>query len=83
MGAGEMGYWHGPGSFSLPDSDEYVRLTDRQLVERDGRFELRVTNELEEALFVDRLALVVLTHPADSEVHPNEGMVAEPPHTGC
>jgi hypothetical protein len=79
MGAGEMGYWHGPGSYDLPDPDEYVRLTDRQLQERDGRLELRVTNELEEGLFVDRLALLVVTHPDDVEVHPNEGMVAEPP----
>jgi len=79
MGAGEMGYWHGPGSYGQPDPDEYVRLTDRQLQERDGRLELRVTNELEEALFVDRLALLVVSHPADVEVHPNEGMVEEPP----
>jgi tetratricopeptide (TPR) repeat protein len=79
MGGGEMGYWEGPGEYNHPDPDEYVRLTDEQLVPRDGRYELRVTNELEEALFVDRLALLAVDHPADVEIFPDEGMRAAPP----
>lgn len=78
MGGGEMGYWLGPGSWNVPDPDEYVRLDDTQLRARDGHYELRVTNELEEALFVDHLRLLVVTHPADIEVHPNEGLLAPP-----
>jgi Flp pilus assembly protein TadD len=74
MGGGEMGYWEGPGEYNHPDPDEYVRLTDDQLRPRDGRLELRVTNELEEALFVDRLSLLSLAHPADIEIYPDEGM---------
>jgi lipoprotein NlpI len=74
MGGGEMGYWHGPGHYSQPDPDEYVRLTDDQLRPREGRLELRVTNELEEALFVDRLALLAVDHPGDVEVYPDEGL---------
>ena len=37
---------------------------------RDGRYELRVTNELEETLFVDRLQLLAVAHPASVEVYP-------------
>ena len=74
MGGGEMGYWEGPGRYNEPDPDEYVRLTDQQLRPRAGALELRVTNELEEALFVDRLSLLALDHPADVEVFPDEGM---------
>ena len=37
-----------------------------------------MTNELEEVLFVDQAELLVLTHPGDVEVHPNEGMPATP-----
>jgi hypothetical protein len=51
-----------------------VRIRGDQLRERGGRYELRVTNELEEALFVDRLQLVAVSHPADVEVYPNEGL---------
>ncbi|HEV2764201.1 MAG TPA: ASPIC/UnbV domain-containing protein, partial [Pyrinomonadaceae bacterium] len=74
MGGGELGYWAAPGVRAAPDPDEYVRIRGDQLRERDGRYELRVTNELEEALFLDRLQLVSVAHPAGVEVYPNEGL---------
>jgi hypothetical protein len=48
------------------------------LKEKDGRYELRVTNELEEAMFVDRLQLIAVVHPKGTDVYPNEGM-SDPP----
>jgi hypothetical protein len=78
MGGGELGYWEGPGLFNQPNPVEYVRLTNAQLQPRNGRLELRVTNELEEALFVDRLALYAVDHPANVEIYPNEGMTDPP-----
>jgi tetratricopeptide (TPR) repeat protein len=74
MGGGELGYWAAPGVRAAPDPTEYVRIRGDQLKARGGRFELRVTNELEEALFIDRLQLVSVAHPAHVEVHPNEGL---------
>ena len=78
MGGGEMGYWEGPGLWNEPDPVEYVRLTEQQLQAKDGRYEVRVTNELEEALFVDKLALLAFAHPAGIEVYPYEGMTSPP-----
>lgn len=94
MGGGEIGYLEEPAKTSVPgagttglsrsprynrpDPVEYVRIGSDQLKDKDGRYELRVTNELEEAMFVDRLQLLVLTHPAGTEVYPNEGM-SDPP----
>jgi hypothetical protein len=78
LGAGEMGYWLAPGVRSTPDPDEYVRLTAEQLVAKDGRYELRVTNELEETLFLDHLRLLAVDHPDGVEVHPAEGMTRLP-----
>jgi Tfp pilus assembly protein PilF len=82
LGAGEVGYWEAPGVFNHPDPTEYVRIPGEKLVERDGRYELRVTNELEEVVYLDHAELLVITHPADVEVFPNEGMVSPPgrPH---
>jgi tetratricopeptide (TPR) repeat protein len=81
MGGGEMGYWEAPGHYNKPDPDEYVRIRGDQLKERDGRYELRVTNELEEVLYVDRLQLIAVAHPVGVEVYPNEGMTNPPrPH---
>ncbi len=78
MGGGEMGYWEAPGHYNTPDPDEYVRIRGDQLKERDGRFELRVTNELEEVLYVDHLQLIAVAHPKGTEVYPNEGMTSPP-----
>jgi hypothetical protein len=74
MGGGETGYWVAPGVRNVPDPDEYVRIRDDQLRVRNGRYELRITNELEEALFVDRLELIPVAHPSGMEVYPNEGL---------
>jgi hypothetical protein len=79
MGGGEMGDWLAPGVYNTPDPDEYVRIRGDQLKERDGRYELRVTNELEEALFVDRVQLIAVAHPAGVEVYPDEGLRDAPP----
>jgi Tfp pilus assembly protein PilF len=78
MGGGEMGYMESPGVSNVPDPDEYVRITDQQLRERNGRYELRITNELEEVLYVDHLRLLAVTHYGDVEVFPNEGMRVHP-----
>jgi tetratricopeptide (TPR) repeat protein len=78
MGGGEMGYLEEPGRHNTPDPVEYVRIRRDQLKERDGRYELRVTNELEEALFADRFQLIAVDHPQGVEVYPNEGMTDPP-----
>src|SRR4029453_15008039 len=75
-GGGEMGYLESPRVFNHPDPDEYVRIAGDRLKPRDGRYELRITNELEEVLFLDRVQLVAVTHQKDVEVHPNEGLRA-------
>jgi Tfp pilus assembly protein PilF len=78
MGGGEMGYLEEPGRHNTPDPDEYVRIRADQLQPRNGRYELRVTNELEEALFADRFQLVAIDHPEEVAVYPNEGMTDPP-----
>jgi hypothetical protein len=78
MGGGEMGYRHAPGVVGHPDPEEYTRIDGTRLVPRDGRYELRVTNELEETLFLDRARLIAVDHPAAVEVHPREGAFAPP-----
>ena len=78
MGGGEMGHLDAPGIFNTPDPTEYVRIPRDLLREHDGRYELKVTNELEEALFVDRLQLISVAHPQGVEVYPNEGLTVPP-----
>jgi len=78
LGGGEMGYWEGPRTYNHADPIEFVRIRDDQLHEKDGRYEIRVTNELEETLFLDRLQLIAIGHPQNVAIFPNEGMTDPP-----
>jgi Tfp pilus assembly protein PilF len=74
LGGGEMGNWKERGVYYFPDSDELVRITADQLKPKNGKYEIRVTNELEEVLFLDHLKLVAVEHDSGTEVYPNEGL---------
>jgi len=78
MGGGEMGYLHAPGVIGQPDPEEFTRIDGSRLAPRNGRYELRVTNELEETLFLDRARLIAVDHPASVQVHPREGAFSPP-----
>jgi tetratricopeptide (TPR) repeat protein len=79
LGGGEMGYLEEPpGERNTPDPVEYVRVTHDQLQPRDGTYEIRVTNELEESMFLDRVRLVAIAHPSDVQVWPNAGLRSTP-----
>ncbi len=77
MGGGEMGDYDG-AQFNTSDPEEYTRIRGDQLRPRNGRYEIRVTNELEETLYADRFELLAIDHPADEEVHPHEGLFSPP-----
>ncbi len=51
---------------------EYLLVPGAALVERDGRYDLRVTEELWEAAYFDQVELLAIDHPADVEVFSNE-----------
>ena len=74
LGGGEMGDWQSAGVYNTPNPGEFVRVTSDQLKPKNGKYEIRVTNELEEVLFLDNLKLVAVEHDADAEVYPNEGL---------
>jgi tetratricopeptide (TPR) repeat protein len=61
------------------DPDEFVRVGDaRNLVVRDGRYVLQVTEETREVLYLDEARLVAADHAPDVEVHPTDRLMPEP-----
>ncbi len=74
LGGGEMGGWAGKGAYNFPDSDEFVRIPPHLLQAKNGFYEIRVTNELEEVMYLDKVKLVAVEHDANSEIYPNEGL---------
>jgi tetratricopeptide (TPR) repeat protein len=74
LGGGEMGGWAGKNNYNFPDSDEFVRIAPDKLKAKNGFYEIRVTNELEEVMYLDKVKLVAVEHDADAEIYPNEGL---------
>lgn len=79
LGGGEMGSWVADGVRNTPDPVEYLRIPAHALAPREGAFDIRITNELEEALYLDHVSLMAVDHPAGVEVHPNEGLTFTSP----
>ena len=60
-------------------TEDWVRLRGDQLAPRSGVYDLRVTAELWETHFFDLVSLLVVDHPADSEVFVDERFAVPPP----
>ena len=51
---------------------EYLKIPGTALQRRDGRYQLRITEELWEAVYFDEIRLFAVDHPDDVEVFTNE-----------
>jgi tetratricopeptide (TPR) repeat protein len=51
---------------------EYLRIGGDQLREKNGFYDLQVTEELWEAAYLDELRLIAVDHPAEVDVYSNE-----------
>lgn len=82
LGTAPLGLPMTPDMMVPFDHDEWVRVGADQLVPRDGRLELVITEELREVTYLDRVELHAIDHPADVEIQPNEAFTFPPflPH---
>jgi len=84
LGAAPLGLPVFPGRFVEADPDEFVWLGGPDnLRPRDGFYDLRITEELREVLYLDTAELVAVDHPPDTEVYTTGKMVPGrpfPPH---
>ena len=79
LGPGILGHWVAPDKRNTPDPDEYLKVDGKQLTAKDGKFEFRMVEPMEELDYLDQARLIAVDHPADVEVYPNERFMSEPP----
>lgn len=89
LGITPLGLPMAPGMLVPPDHDEYVlvrgeQMKPRRLPSGETVYEMQFTEELREVTYLDRAKLLVVDHPADTEIQPNERFSFPPmpkPHT--
>jgi hypothetical protein len=78
LGVAPLGASAGDGEYFPVDHDETIQIPRGGLVESAGRYELRITEELREVAFLDRVRLLAVDHPADLDLFVNDKF-QEPP----
>ena len=62
----------------VTQTEDRVLIRGDQLAPRDGQYDLRITAELWETHFIDHASLLVVDHPADTEIHVDERFARDP-----
>ena len=84
LGAAPLGLPVSKTHYSDSDPDEFLALgNDQHFPPKDGQYELRITEELREVLYLDEAKLVVVDHPAGTLVCPTSKLVPARPFPPC
>jgi hypothetical protein len=80
LGASPLGLPVSDSRYVEADPEEYLSLgNERQFLPRNDKYELRITEELREVLYLDQASLVVVDHPAGTIVAPTSKMLVGRP----
>ena len=67
------------GAPAWPDAaNDYVKIRGDQLIERDGKYVVRVVEELWDAVYMDKMELLVVDHPVETDIYVDEKYLPPP-----
>jgi len=78
LGVAPLGASDGEGTYFPVDHDEYVSIPGSALAAVDGRYDIRITEELSEVSYLDQVQLLAVDHPAGTEIFTNEKFKGPP-----
>ncbi len=78
LGVAPLGAASGDGSYFPVDHDEYVQIPGEALKAVNGRYEIRITEELREVSYLDQVKLIAVDHPASVEIFTNDKFKSPP-----
>jgi len=74
-----LGIMSGSTAYAFPDaSEEYLKIPGELLKPKNGKYSLKITSELWEAIYFDKLSLIVLDHPDSLQVFVDEKFIPPP-----
>ncbi|MBI2803561.1 MAG: VCBS repeat-containing protein [Planctomycetes bacterium] len=71
-------YINGQNIGDFPETTEWLKIPGKHLLPRDGYYDVRVHANLWEADYFDKLALIVVDHPPETEIHVDERFFLTP-----
>lgn len=78
LGVAPLGASAGDGQYFPVDHDEYVWIDGARLRPRDGKLEVRITEELAEVTYLDQIELIAVDHPSGVEIFTNDKWKSPP-----
>jgi tetratricopeptide (TPR) repeat protein len=78
LGVAPLGASAGDGEYFPVDHDEFIQIPGEALAAVDGRYEIRVTEELREVAYLDQVRLIAVDHPKDVEIFTNDKFKGPP-----
>ncbi|HVF58529.1 MAG TPA: FG-GAP-like repeat-containing protein [Thermoanaerobaculia bacterium] len=78
LGVAPLGASAGDGQYFPVDHDEVIQVPGEALAAVDGRYEVRITEELREVAYLDQVRLLAVDHPAAVEVFTNDKFKGPP-----
>ncbi len=78
LGVAPLGASSGDGEFFPVDHQEYIQIPGSSLALKDGRYEVRITEELKEVSYMDAVHLMAVDHPAGVEIFTNSKFKSPP-----
>ena len=80
IGAGGLGFLLAPGVYADPDPTESVKVPAELVApDADGRLAFKLVEAMEEIVYLDHVDLVVVDHPSDVCIDPDERFTGERP----
>lgn len=78
LGVAPLGVKASDDTYFPPDHDEFIQIPEGALAERDGQYEVRVTQELAEVAYLDGIQLLAVDHPDGIDIYTNDRFQAPP-----
>jgi len=79
LGVAPLGASSGDNQYFPVDHDEYIQLPgDSMVPNKDGYFEIRITEELREVAYIDEIRLITVDYPRKFEIFVNDKFKGPP-----